>query len=131
MERRNGAEFLHYGLSAIQKLFVVPGNMTTDRRMKRISVPGPRSCFRHAPAREYPFHPPIRCHVSEPVFILRVRDAAFNITRSISSVFRISMSSPRISSFFLCDVISTLRETDSDVHVDQGRGFPFAMLPKR
>ncbi len=28
--------------------------------------PGPPSCFRHVPDRENPFHPVIRCHISEP-----------------------------------------------------------------
>ena len=28
--------------------------------------PGPPSCFRHVPDLENPFHPVIRCHISEP-----------------------------------------------------------------
>jgi len=53
-------------MSLILTLFVVSENMTADQRMKRISVPGPQSCFRLIPDRENPFHPPIRCHISEP-----------------------------------------------------------------
>jgi len=50
----------------ILTLFVVSGNMTPDFEMKRISVPGPLSYFRLMPDRGNPFHPLIRCHISEP-----------------------------------------------------------------
>ena len=61
-----GGIFALHSLLLVLTLFVIPGNMTTDQRMKRISAPGSLPCFRIMPDRENPFNPPIRCHISEP-----------------------------------------------------------------
>jgi len=52
-------DFPKFDSHPVLTLFVIPGKMTADMRIKRISVP-------RFPDGGYPFHPHIRCHFSEP-----------------------------------------------------------------